>query len=303
LSYEGKRLQKSATTLNKASLFLLVLAAAFVAPAFIPGIGIDFVYFFILALVMFAWFIIKWNSVKSLTSKATKLETIVGVALIAGDYIENFLNHSEVGMLDLIVIFAGAVLIFYGVRSFKLFWVPMAYGFILLAGYQLENIIPGYVALQNWMAGVMASSMRLFGITASVSGHVVYLNSGANVLALNVEGDCTGLQGILAFGMLSTMTVLDIKVRLSRLVPIFAIGFIGAFLINIVRLFMVFITFEYLGVAAGTAVHVYAGYTLFIVWVLAFWSLAFKYMLPKPTITPSSAVTGSPSTKPLPSFS
>jgi hypothetical protein len=28
-------------------------------------------------------------------------------------------------------------------------------------------------------------------------------------------------------------------------------------------------------------VHVYFGYTLFIVWVLVFWSLAFKYLMPK----------------------
>jgi hypothetical protein len=28
-------------------------------------------------------------------------------------------------------------------------------------------------------------------------------------------------------------------------------------------------------------VHVYFGYTLFIVWVLVFWSLAFKYLVPR----------------------
>jgi hypothetical protein len=54
-------------------------------------------------------------------------------------------------------------------------------------------------------------------------------------------------------------------------------------LMNIVRLFAVFVTFEYLGVYAGDTVHVYLGYVLFILWVLAFWSLAFKYVSPPPS--------------------
>jgi len=66
-----------------------------------------------------------------------------------------------------------------------------------------------------------------------------------------------------------------------RLAIVFAVGFIGAFLINIVRLFGVFLAFEYLGVSVGTDVHVYLGYSLFIVWVLVFWSLAFRYLTPR----------------------
>ena len=98
---------------------------------------------------------------------------------------------------------------------------------------------------------------------------------------MNVDRDCTGVQGILAFGMLSTMAVLDIKAKLSKLVPLFVLGFVGAFLINIVRLFGVFMSFEYLGATIGTEVHVCLGYLLFIVWVMVFWSLAFRYLVPK----------------------
>jgi exosortase/archaeosortase family protein len=72
------------------------------------------------------------------------------------------------------------------------------------------------------------------------------------------------------------------KPRMSRLIPIFAIGFAGAFLINILRLFIVFLTFEFLGPSAGATVHVYLGYTLFIVWVLVFWSIAFRFLSPAP---------------------
>jgi exosortase/archaeosortase family protein len=85
-----------------------------------------------------------------------------------------------------------------------------------------------------------------------------------------------------------------VKIKFSRLVPIFAIGFLGAFLINIVRLFFVFVTYEYLGVTAGESVHVYLGYGLFILWVLVFWNLAFRYLSP-----PQNKASEVFSTKPL----
>lgn len=270
-----------AVKISRAYAFILAIVAAFVAPVAIPRVGIDYPYFFIMGIVLMAWFTIKWASVKAITRKGSSLEIILGLGIIAADYAENAISHSTLGLIDMLIIFSAMVVVFYGIKSFKLFWVPATYGIVLLLGYQLENAIPNYVALQDWMAGVMASSMRLIGVSASVSGHLVTLNSGASTLLLNVESDCTGIQGVLAFGMLSTMALLDVKPKLSRLIPVFIVGFAGVFLINIVRLLAVFVTFEYIGVAAGTTVHLVVGYTLFIAWVFVFWAFAFKYLTPR----------------------
>jgi len=266
--------------ISRAYAFVISLAVGFLLPAFIPSVGIDDVYFFIIVLVLFAWFSIKWTAVKNLNMQSRTWEIILGGAVVVAIYGYKIVSSAEFGILDYTIVFSALALTFYGVRSFRLFWVPAVYGIVLLLGYQIEALTPNYVILQDWLAGVMASAMTTLGITTSVSGHIVYLNSGAGLLALDVEGDCTGVQGILSFGLLSTMAVLDVKPKLSRLIPIFAIGFVGAFLINIARLFMVFVTFQYLGVDAGTTVHVYLGYVLFIVWVMVFWSLAFRYLAP-----------------------
>ena len=256
------------------------ITAAYLIPAAIPGFGLDYPYLFIMGLVLMAWFTIKWKSVKELTQKGGNWEIASGAAIIAADYAQNIIAHSPLGLIDMIVIFAALVMVFYGIRSFRLFWVPSTYGIVLLLGYQLGNIAPDFVALQDWMASLMASSMQLLGIQATVSGHIVAMDSSYGPLLLNVEGDCTGVQGILAFGMLSTMAVLDMKAKLSRIIPLFVIGFVGAFLINIVRLMGVFLAFEYLGIDIGTSVHVYLGYLLFIAWVMVFWTLAFRYLIP-----------------------
>jgi exosortase len=281
--------------ITRAYAFVACIAAAFLGPNLIPGVGIAYTYFFIIVLVLFAWFSIKWGAVKSLKTTGGLWEIMLGIAIIAALYGYKVASEARFGILDLTILFSALAIAFYGIRSFKLFWVPAAYGAVLLLGYQIENLTPNYVALQDWMASIMASAMMALGVTTSVSGHLVLLNSGASSLALDVEGSCTGLQGILAFGLLSTMSMLDVKPKISRLIPIFAIGFLGAFLINIVRLFMVFLAFEYMGVDAGTTVHVYLGYSLFIVWVLIFWSLAFKYISPPPSKTRDVISTKPPS--------
>ena len=285
--------------LGKAEVFALILAVAFILPAAIPFVGLDYPYFFIFVIVLFAWFMIKWERVKSIPSAGGVPEIALGAAVIGLDYGVNAARGSSVGLVDLMVIFMAAVVMVYGIRTLKLFWVPLAYGVVLLAGYQIENALPNYVALQEWLAGVMAGAMNALGVSAGVSGTQVYMLLANGMPAiLDVSSDCTGLQGILAFGLLSTMALLDLKPRMSRLIPVFVIGFVGAFLINIVRLFVVFLAFEYLGPDVGGTVHVYFGYLIFIFWVLAFWAIAFRYLGPPrgslPRQAPMMAGAGSP---------
>jgi exosortase len=267
--------------LSRSNTFVIGIAVAFLLPAAIPNVGLDFQYFFITVIVLFAWFIIKWDAVKGIAQKGTKPEAAAGLALIAADYAFNALRGSTVGIVDLIVVFVGVILVFYGVRSLRLFWVPLTYGVVLLVGYQIEIYTPNYVGLQDWLAGVMAASVGALGISAVASGHIVSMNTANGTpLLLDVAGSCTGLQGILAFGLLSTMTLLDLKPEISRVVPLFAVGFAGVFLINILRLLVVFLTFEFFGADAGTTMHVYFGYLIFVAWVLVFWTLAFNYLGP-----------------------
>jgi exosortase len=265
----------------------------------IPGVGLDYQYFFITVIVLFAWFIIKWDRVKEISQMGGKTGILLGSSVIAADYAFNAFRGSSVGIIDLLIIFLGTVVASYGLRSLKFFWVPATYGLILLLGYQLENITPNYVVLQDWLAGVMASTLSAVGISSVASGHLVSMSTpNGPPLWLDVAGDCTGLQGILAFGILSTMTLLDVKPKMSRVIPIFAIGFAGAFLINIVRLLVIFLTFEYFGVDAGNIMHVYVGYTIFIVWVMVFWLFAFKYLAPAQGALPKRNGDGAPGEPP-----
>ena len=275
--------------LTRVNAFSILLSITYLAPIAIPGIGLDYQYFFVVVLVLLAYFTFKWNSIKEITSKGTHPEVILGLAVISADYGENFIRASNVGIIDLLVILLANVTIFYGIKSLRKFWLPVAYGVVLLLGYQLEAVIPNFVALQDWLASIMAGSMNVLGIAASADGQIVTLLTPNGTLSLDVASSCTGVQGILAFGLLSTMALMDLKPNLIKSIPIFAVGFIGAFLINIVRLVVIFLTFVYLGVDNGEIMHVYFGYIVFVIWVMIFWAFAFRILVVKPTQVTASA--------------
>jgi len=244
-------------------------------------VGLDVEFFIITAFVLLAWFIFKWDMVKGITNRGGRLEVLLGVSLVAADYAFNAYRASPVGVVDLLLIFLATIFIFYGARSIRFFWVPATYGLILLLGYHIEDLTPNYVALQDWLAGVMTSILNAVGVSSTVAGEFVSMNApGRAPIVLDVGGPCTGLQGIIAFGMLSTMTLLDFKPRMSRVVPIFAIGFVGAFLINIVRLLVMFLTYEFTSLDVAATAHIYLGYLVFVAWVVAFWAVSFRFFSP-----------------------
>jgi hypothetical protein len=119
------------TNLTRAHTFALSNAAAFLFPLAIPGVGLDYQFFFIAVFVLLAWFIFKWDRVKENSQRGGKAEMLLGASLIAADYAFNARRESSVGIIDLLIIILGTVIAFYGVRSLRLFWVPATYGIIL----------------------------------------------------------------------------------------------------------------------------------------------------------------------------
>ena len=185
------------------------------------------------------------------------------------------------GLIDMLVAFVSVCIALYGLRGFKHFKLPTAYLAILVVGYQLENRITEIAFLQNFLANLIASMLNVFGISTSVNGHLVTVERVGQPLA--VDASCTGIKGILAYGSLAVLMILDVKTTNKRKALSTAVGLIGTFLVNILRLLTIFVVAYFFGIDAGLAIHIYLGYSLFIVWVLLFWTIAFKYLL-KPSL-------------------
>jgi exosortase/archaeosortase family protein len=94
---------------------------------------------------------------------------------------------------------------------------------------------------------------------------------------LVIDGPCTGVKGMLAYGSLAALLMFDVKAPLRRKVIATSIGLLGTLLVNILRLALIFLAVYFLGIEIGLLIHTYLGHSLFIAWVLCFWSIALRW--------------------------
>jgi exosortase/archaeosortase family protein len=276
--------------LNYPLVFVISIVVAFLLPIIIPGMGVSVTFAFTILLTLFAWLTIKWGSLKAMKFRANLWEVVLGLAVIVVVYVYKFVlglsgvrGAGNFGLFDMMFVFGAVALTFYGFRSAKFFALPLIYIAILIGGYYMEFNFPQVAALEVWQASLMGGMLKSLGVNVAVQGNIITL--GNTLASFEIAGECTGVKGIMAFGTLSTMAVLDIKMKPKRLALIIGIGFLGTFLINLARLGVVFLAASFVSVDAAIQVHTYLGYILFISWVLVYWSIAFKYLIPRPLVS------------------
>lgn len=284
--------------------FLLFLLLAFFNPVTLFVTGTSLTFIIVVPCTLLIWFAAKWDDIAGIGETSRLVEKLLGLGIYVVDIAYNLYRRcvlgiprtpSDVGfgLIDMLIAFVGVCIAFYGLRGFKHFKLPTAYLAVLVVGYQLENRITEVAFLQNFLANLITSMLNTLGISSHVvNGNTVVLTTiyGKEESAI-IDAPCTGIKGMLAYGSLAVLMILDVKTTNKRKALSTAIGFIGTFLVNILRLLTIFLVIYFFGIDAGMAVHIYLGYSLFIVWVFLFWTIAFKYLLeprerlPEPSMT------------------
>jgi len=227
--------------------------------------------------------------------KGNLYEIIFGVLLIAGNMMRNIVFTNSFGIFDMLVMLVGLYLIFFGLRATRFFLPLIAYTIILLVGYQLEFLLEQVKVLEYFLASLMGSMLKSLNIVSWVAGNIVIMiDRTGETHNLAIDGPCTGIKGMLAYGALAALLVFDVKAPVKRKAIAILIGLLGTLLVNILRLALIFLAVYFLGVEAGLLIHTYLGYSLFIIWVLSFWTIAFKYLSPlksnKSTVSRQSVI-------------
>jgi len=181
------------------------------------------------------------------------------------------------------VTFVGLWLAFFGAGSLRFFAFPTIYLVVLIVGYWLEFSIAEVKVLEDSLARFMSSVMAVFGIPSSAHGNLVTLDTPRGSQALAIDAPCIGIKGMLAYGSLAVLTILDAKASLRRKALTTGIGLLGTVFTNLLRLMGIFLAVYFLGMDFGLLIHTYLGYGLFIVWIFIFCSLSFRYLL-TPTV-------------------
>jgi len=275
--------------------FPLFLLLAFFNPVTIFVTGTSLTFIIVVPCTLIIWFAARWDNIAGIGETSKPLEKLLGLGIYTLNIAYNIYSNDiwgyryfvlgiprgpdEIGfgLIDMLAAFVSVGIAFYGLRGFKHFKLPTVYLAILVVGNQLENSITEVGFLQNFLANLITSMLNTLGISASANGHLVTIKRIGQPLA--IDASCTGVKGILAYGSLAVLMILDVKATNKRKALSIAIGFIGTFLVNILRLLTIFLVVYFFGIDAGLAVHIYLGYGLFIVWVFLFWIIAFKYLL------------------------
>ncbi|MEM3627177.1 MAG: archaeosortase/exosortase family protein, partial [Candidatus Bathyarchaeia archaeon] len=245
--------------------------------------GTSFTFIVVVPFTVLVWFAARWREISEIRERSNLPEKILALGIYAFNIARNFLGFSEgfqgIGLFDMLVAFIAVCIAFYGLRGLRRFILPTAYLVIMVVGYQLEFAITEVAFLENFLAHLITAILNALGIMASANNNLVTLFSRqGNMYYLLVDAPCTGIKGMLAYGSLAVLMILDVEAPCKRKLLWTAIGLAGTFLINILRLLSIFLAAYFLEIDTAMAIHTYLGYSLFIVWVMAFWTIALKYM-------------------------
>lgn len=130
-------------------------------------------------------------------------------------------------------------------------------------------------------AKVIVVILRLFGISAYPTSIGINLGNG-HTLGANVylSWNCLGWQSFFLF-LITLVTGLQGSYTLYSRIQTILIGFLGTFLMNILRISLVVVIAQFIGSQAAVIFHDYFSVLVTIAWLFVFWWFSFKYVLEK----------------------
>jgi exosortase/archaeosortase family protein len=141
----------------------------------------------------------------------------------------------------------------------------------------LQAIVPAEV-------GVTAALLSLFGVHAGAAGNqlVVWSSSGAPQTLL-ISWNCVGWQSLILLG-LSLAVGLRGPIGWTSRLEVILVGILGTVLVNLARIAIVGILAAAAGYLPAVLFHDYGGTLLLVAWLFTFWVIAYRWLLPSPTV-------------------
>jgi len=221
-----------------------------------------------------------------LDAKTSLVERVLGFSILFSSF---FLYYLLVPLIfsslffystpNYILYIFGLCLAFFGVSSLRKAFTPL---FLMVAASSnpfvsewLKQYLSPYVV--PFFVGLTVGILKFLGISVTTgSQDVIILQTWNGPLSLQIIWNCVGVDSMFIFSTVLVILLLEdrssnIKAKLSWSL----IGILGTFLVNVIRVTLIFITDYYYGSEAGGKLHFSVGYILFFAW-LAFFFFVFS---------------------------
>ena len=138
------------------------------------------------------------------------------------------------------------------------------------------------VLLTDWVvpaeARMMAVLLGFIGIPAQVSPTSVYLDKGGFFLPVYINWNCVGWQSFILFAVTLATGIQGPFSRASKVEAI-VLGFLGTFLINLLRITSVAVVAYHFGQIPALIYHDYGGTIIILIWLFAYWYFSHGWVL------------------------
>jgi exosortase/archaeosortase family protein len=126
----------------------------------------------------------------------------------------------------------------------------------------------------------IALILQPFGIRTEVTDAALYIyKSGADFpIPVYISWNCVGWQSFILFGI-TLVTGLQGRVPRRRKFQVIALGLLGTFWMNLLRMSAVALVAYFFGRLPAVIFHDYGGTLMILVWLTVFWYTLFNYFL------------------------
>ncbi len=120
--------------------------------------------------------------------------------------------------------------------------------------------------------------LGFIGIPSQVSTSTIYLDKGGFFLPVYISWNCVGWQSFILFAVTLATGIQGPFSKASKIEAVI-IGFLGTFLVNLLRIASVAVVAFYFGQMPAVVYHDYGGTILILIWLFAYWWFSHGWLL------------------------
>lgn len=136
--------------------------------------------------------------------------------------------------------------------------------------------------LTEWVvpveARMLAVILSLLQIPVQVSETTIYLDKGGFFLPVYISWNCVGWQSFILYGITLLTGIQGPFTRGSKFEAM-SIGFLGTFLMNLLRIASVAVVAYFFGQVPAIVYHDYGGTIIILLWLFAYWWFSHGWLL------------------------
>lgn len=205
--------------------------------------------------------------------QSSKLYLLVGGFIVAADLIFNYINNSSLGTLDSMVFFLGVSLIAMGTGKKDLkqlgefgFYISSVFTVLYLIFYsafgffQIDflHLFDHYFVLMPTVAII-----KIIGIPVEIIATETVILYGAEPMTIVIGGPCSGLYSMfLLLGIVAGYSRIE-KMDLKRTFSLLGLAVLVAYIANLIRVIILYITAYLYGIDTMMTVHTHIGWMIF----------------------------------------